>query len=404
MPSSAIRSTRKACDADDGGGRAAGHRVRVQRRAQGRIRSRRVAESPVGAGSGRRAGRAGSPARQRRFGRHGRRLPEGSAQDGHTLADEGFTGGAAQLRRGQLAQSRMAGPTRVEALTRTMMEGYARSGGTLGDGVLELATGRHFNIQPYRRALPPYPELEWRRLTDACRRLVDDSYAAHRRALTALRAGTPPPRGWIDLGELLLADGTARPGRHTRGRSSNGPVAQGISPTRGRGLPHGVAGCVPAPGCGDRLPAAVRHLLGHRARRHRRPRCRRHRLGRRLNDPAVLSQAPHRRGEPEPTPLGGAVTGALGAAAQPGTGHPHRPAVAGIEPTRQPPPDRQGRPGRHPTLGAASRRHRRRRSATEDPPGAHPHHASRDAQQEQLDRKRPRHDRSTPPRSKATTT
>jgi hypothetical protein len=49
------------------------------------------------------------------------------------LAEQGFTGGADGLRRGQLAQSWMAGPTRLEALTRGLVEGYARSGGVLGD-------------------------------------------------------------------------------------------------------------------------------------------------------------------------------------------------------------------------------------------------------------------------------
>ena len=58
----------------------------------------------------------------------------------------------------------MAGPNWLEALTRSLVEGYARSGGRLGDGVLELAAGRHFNIQPYRRPLPPYSEDEWQRL------------------------------------------------------------------------------------------------------------------------------------------------------------------------------------------------------------------------------------------------
>jgi hypothetical protein len=64
------------------------------------------------------------------------------------FADQGFTGGIADLRRGQLAQFWMAGPHWLEALTRSLVEGYARSGGRLGDGVLELAAGRHFNIQP----------------------------------------------------------------------------------------------------------------------------------------------------------------------------------------------------------------------------------------------------------------
>src|SRR5579859_3039529 len=74
------------------------------------------------------------------------------------LAEQGFDGGAGDLRRGQAAQFWMAGPTHVEAMTRSLVEGFARSGGVLGDGVLELAAGRHFNIQPNRRPLPPYPE------------------------------------------------------------------------------------------------------------------------------------------------------------------------------------------------------------------------------------------------------
>ena len=113
------------------------------------------------------------------------------------LAERGFDDGAADLRRVQLAQFWMAGPTRLEALTRALVEGYARSGGVLHAGVLELAAGRHFNIQPNRQPLPPYPEVEWRRLTEVCRTLVDDSYAAHRRALEAVRHGHHPGEaGW----------------------------------------------------------------------------------------------------------------------------------------------------------------------------------------------------------------
>jgi hypothetical protein len=111
------------------------------------------------------------------------------------FAGQGFTGGAGELRRGQLAEFWMAGPTWLEAATRALVVGHARSGGQLGDGVLELAAGRHFNIQPYRRPLPPYPETEWQQLTDLCRTLVDDSYAAHRRALTAVRQGGHPSQG-----------------------------------------------------------------------------------------------------------------------------------------------------------------------------------------------------------------
>ncbi|MYV94251.1 hypothetical protein [Streptomyces sp. SID1034] len=124
-----------------------------------------------------------------------------------TLAAQGFAGGAAQLRRGQLAQFWMASPTRLEALTRSLVEGFAQSGGTLGEGVLELASGRHFNIQPNRQALPPYAEEEWQRLTAVCRTLADDSYAAHRRALADAADGQHPLEGGWKPGNLrwLLA-------------------------------------------------------------------------------------------------------------------------------------------------------------------------------------------------------
>lgn len=131
-------------------------------------------------------------------------VDSGSTVDGYVaalramvraLAEQHFDGGAGDLRRGQLAQFWMAGPTRLEALTRALVEGYARSGGALHAGVLELAAGRHFNIQPNRQPLPPYPEVEWQRLTEVCRQLVDDSYAAHRRALDAVRHGDHPGEG-----------------------------------------------------------------------------------------------------------------------------------------------------------------------------------------------------------------
>ncbi|MCX4097921.1 hypothetical protein [Nocardia sp. alder85J] len=113
------------------------------------------------------------------------------------LADQGFTGGAPDLRRGQLAQFWMAGPRRLEALTRSLVEGWARSGGSLAEGVLELAAGRHFHIQSYRRPLPPYSEPEWQRLTVTCRRVVDDTYSEHRRAQAAMvRAGDPAGHEW----------------------------------------------------------------------------------------------------------------------------------------------------------------------------------------------------------------
>ncbi|MFE5095289.1 hypothetical protein ACFRCI_34270 [Streptomyces sp. NPDC056638] len=45
------------------------------------------------------------------------------------------------------------------------------------------------------QALPPYSESEWGRLTATCRAIVDESYAAHREALTAAVHGKPPTVG-----------------------------------------------------------------------------------------------------------------------------------------------------------------------------------------------------------------
>lgn len=127
------------------------------------------------------------------------------------LAEQGFDGGAGDLRRGQAAQFWMAGPTHVEAMTRSLVEGFARSGGVLGAGVLELAAGRHFNIQPNRRPLPPYPEAGWARLTGTCRRLADESYAAHRQALAWVQGQRPAGGEWTaeNFCRLLARTGPA---------------------------------------------------------------------------------------------------------------------------------------------------------------------------------------------------
>jgi hypothetical protein len=113
----------------------------------------------------------------------------------HVLTGRGFSGGAVDLRRGQLAQLWMAGPSAFEARTRALIEGYARAGGALSAGVLELAAGRHFNIQPNHHVLPPYPEDEWSALTGVCRGLVEQSYAAHRQARSWIGSSTPPVAG-----------------------------------------------------------------------------------------------------------------------------------------------------------------------------------------------------------------
>ena len=128
-----------------------------------------------------------------------------------TLAEADFTGGAGDLRRGQMAEFWMGCTATREALTRSMLEGFAEAGGTLRVGVFELAAGRHFNIQRNRRPLPPYPEADWARLTAVCRALVDDSYAVHRQVLVdASSAQRPGIDGWepANLRWLLARTGS----------------------------------------------------------------------------------------------------------------------------------------------------------------------------------------------------
>src|SRR5664280_419223 len=124
-----------------------------------------------------------------------------------TLAGHGFIAGAAGLRRGQLAEYWMGAGAAREACTRRMLLGFAAAGGRLDAGVRELAEGRAYNLQPYRRPLPPYPEAAWGRLTQAAERAVDTAYRAHRDALAGAGRGQDPATGGCELDNLrwLLA-------------------------------------------------------------------------------------------------------------------------------------------------------------------------------------------------------
>jgi hypothetical protein len=110
-----------------------------------------------------------------------------------TLAAQGFDGGAARLRRGQLIEYWIA--TRVfrwEGLVRRMLKGFDTVTGGLDPGVRELLAGRAYTQAPPRRVLPPYSETEWARLATTCQTIVDESYTAHRQALAAAARGRAP--------------------------------------------------------------------------------------------------------------------------------------------------------------------------------------------------------------------
>ena len=329
-----------------------------------------------------------------------------------TLASRGFTGGAGQLRPGH-ARRVLDGHHRPARPTRGHDRASPQAVGTSPPGCKSSRTEGTSTRSP-----PP--------------------------ALAALPEGGvgPPHRPSAAPGREIVRRPPAGPGRR-RPRPNTLPKAAGqretvrwllaqVGPVGDRPLRTRPSACtferrpparggdstkpcrsLPAPGRDDRLPAAVRHLLRHRARRHRRPGHRRHGLGRGRHDPALLHQGPHGGGEPEPAAPGsapaGAVAGALRAAAelpppgdratavavpQPDRGHRHR-GHSGSS-TRAPV---QRWVERHGIVGEDGR-------TSEDPPGPDPHHPRRDAGQAAPGPAAagPRSTPTTAPRSRATTT
>ena len=158
------------------------------------------------------------------------------------LARRGFTGGAADLRRAQVAEFWMGTTTDREALSRRMLLGFAAAGGTLDAGVGELAEGRAFNPQYFRHPLPPYPEATWSRLTEASQAAVTAAYRDHRDSLARAARGQDPATGGCDLDNLRWL--LARNGPMT---ASSVAAHAGTSPDRIReaGLLHAASGLFP---------------------------------------------------------------------------------------------------------------------------------------------------------------
>jgi hypothetical protein len=114
------------------------------------------------------------------------------------LADQGFTGGMAELTRAHLAQHWLRGdhPAVVESLGRRMLARADDLHGLLKEDVREMVDGRHFQVQRQSKGtLAPYTEGEWARLTDACETAVKNSYATFRSARRAAEGGQDPLRG-----------------------------------------------------------------------------------------------------------------------------------------------------------------------------------------------------------------
>lgn len=116
-----------------------------------------------------------------------------------TLGGRGFSGGAADLRRAQMAEYWMAASGPREACTRRMLHGFQLAGGHLDAKLAELAAGRAYNPQRNHHQLPPYPEQQWQRLTQTCRGIVDESFTGHKAALAGARRGRHPrEHGWSE--------------------------------------------------------------------------------------------------------------------------------------------------------------------------------------------------------------
>jgi hypothetical protein len=126
------------------------------------------------------------------------------------LSAAGFTGRAGDLRRPHLIEYWMGTTANRESCTRRALGAFARGGGTLHPAVAEMVGGRNFNPVSFRRALPPYREPEWERLTATCAEAASTAFAAHKEALAASARGTHPGEGgWSreNIGWLLARTG-----------------------------------------------------------------------------------------------------------------------------------------------------------------------------------------------------
>ena len=278
-----------------------------------------------------------------------------------TLAAAGFTGRAADLRRPHLTAFWMGTTADRESCTRRALAAFARDGGTIHPAVAELTAGRNFNPVFYHKPLPPYREAEWDRLAATCAAAADAAFAAHKEALAAAARGSQPgkdrwsrenvawllartgPVGADQLGQLAgCSPGVARR------QSGFQQVSADLFPTLDTVIAYRLLFGI----CSGIVPDGIEDLVSQG-----------HRMGRGCHDPAVLCQAPHLRGEPEPAPPGStaarAVAQPLGTAARPR--RPGRPgtALAGHQPPGRGHAHQESQPGRDPALDTAPRRDRR---------------------------------------------
>ncbi|WP_030948780.1 hypothetical protein [Streptomyces sp. NRRL S-646] len=130
------------------------------------------------------------------------------------LAESGFTGTAADLTRGVLAEFWLGRPHPInESKARAMLQRLDDNHAVLKPDVRALIDGRDFHRTPVSQPLKPYSEGEWARLTEVCQRIVKEDYAAYRQALEEAAQGCNPYENSWSLNNVRWAMATWGPER-----------------------------------------------------------------------------------------------------------------------------------------------------------------------------------------------
>jgi hypothetical protein len=95
------------------------------------------------------------------------------------LAEEGFTGGAADLEPANLLRFWLSHQDYHERHTRHMLRAFHEHIGQLREDVREHIYGRRRKKKPPSSPYRPYSESEWQRLSDCCQRITDQAWLQH---------------------------------------------------------------------------------------------------------------------------------------------------------------------------------------------------------------------------------
>ncbi|MFI0742540.1 hypothetical protein ACH4PU_31350 [Streptomyces sp. NPDC021100] len=108
------------------------------------------------------------------------------------LSKAGFTGSAADLTRVVLVRYWMASNHVKERETRRLLTDFHDTTGRLRAEVYDFLDGEPLKIRPELGTYEAYSDGEWERLEKTCRRVVDESFSRHRRALAAAKEAQDP--------------------------------------------------------------------------------------------------------------------------------------------------------------------------------------------------------------------